>query len=98
MLLSPAEQAYGLEMSTRNPVAWWNWTRIAAAVTFGVLLAAIIIAPLAWQAGGSVTLFSIPIAEFGLVIVLPFVLSFLVRRAWLVQDHIDRTFSVWEDQ
>ena len=85
-------------MSTRNPVTWWNWTRIAAASTFGVLLLAIIVAPLAWQAVRGVTLFFIPITEFGFVILLPFVLSYLVRRAWLVQDHIDRNFSVWEDQ
>jgi hypothetical protein len=98
VLLSPAEQAHGPEMSTRNPVTWWKWTRIAAASTFGVLLLTIIVAPLAWQAGRGVTLFSIPIAEFGFVILLPFVLAYLVRRAWLVQDHIDRTFSVWEDQ
>jgi hypothetical protein len=85
-------------MSSRNPVAWWKWTRIAAGGALLLLLAFIIAAPLAWQAGHNATLFSVPLGEFAIVILLPFALAYFVRRTWLLQDDLDRNFSVWEDQ
>jgi hypothetical protein len=85
-------------MSSRNPVAWWKWTRIAAGGASLLVLAIVIAAPLVWQAGRTATLFSVPLAELAIVILLPFGLAFFVRRAWLLQDDLDRNFSVWEDK
>jgi hypothetical protein len=85
-------------MSNRNPVAWWKWTRVAAGGASFLLLAFNVAGPLAWQAGSGTTLFWVPLAEFAVVILLPFGLAYFVRRAWLLQDDLDRNFSVWEDQ